>query len=87
MNILYNTNAGRLQILTCAARQTSKQMTSRNDRSSSILLEIFMIYNYVCMCYGLLAVYMYLELDVYQFLGPKLLPSVEVELWGDLRTL
>jgi hypothetical protein len=52
--------------------------------------EIFMIYNYyVCMCYyyGLLAVYMYLELDVYQFWGPKLLPSVEVELWGDLRTL
>ena len=30
----YRYNAGRLQILTCAARQTSKQMTSRNDRSS-----------------------------------------------------
>ena len=32
----YRYNAGRLQILTCATRQTSKQITSRNDRSSSI---------------------------------------------------
>ena len=38
-NIIYHYryNAGRLQILTCATRQTSKQITSRNDRSSSIL--------------------------------------------------
>ena len=32
----YRYNADRLQILTCATRQTSKQITSRNDRSSSI---------------------------------------------------
>ena len=43
-----------------------------------------MIYNYyVCMCYyyGLLAVYMYLELDVYQFWGPQIIT------FGRSRTL
>ena len=39
-----------------------------------------MIYNYVCMCYGLLAVYMYLELDV-SVLGAQIIT------FGRSRTL